>query len=690
LPPDRPAAGSRLAPLDGIRALAVTVVLGYHSGVPGLRVGGFYGQDGFFVLSGFLITSLLLAESDRRGTIELVAFWGRRARRLLPALVAMIVVVAVYVAFIAAPGEYPSFRSDAVATLLYAANWHFIGSGSDYFASSSAPSLLTHTWSLSIEEQFYILWPPALVAVLGVARRRHMNRFRVVGTVAGAGAVASAGWMAYLSVNGASLSRLYYGTDTHCQCLLVGVVLAAVVGAAGSRADSASVMGLRVTSPVRRRLLGAVSMVGMVGLAVTWVAVSERSPYAFEGGFLVVAVLAAAVIVGAVTVPRLPLGAALSFRPLAAVGVVSYGMYLWFLPVFAVVDGSSTGLQGWSLFAVRYATVTAIATVSYFLVERPARSARWLRGSGPGLVSSIRPALIAGVAVLAATGVVMAAGAGAAPVQQVSPTIASGTSGPAGASATTGRRGILVVGDSTGFTLGLALSDGGVEEDYDVGIDNGAQLGCGLAVSAAIREHGVNTRTAPACNPATPADRLWPALLASDVGRLHPDYVLVAAGRWELFDRQATGGGPWQDILQPADAAYVEGQLRLAISVAASAGAHVGVATAPCFSSGEQDDGMPWPEDSPARVAAYNRLVEDAVAADRSRASVVTLDADVCPDGHFHTSIGGVVVRAPDGVHYPFFSIRAPGSDDPDSLTETEQFGQWIAARVIPQLTAAT
>ncbi|HEX7744191.1 MAG TPA: acyltransferase, partial [Micromonosporaceae bacterium] len=157
--------------LDGVRALAVGAVLLFHGGVAWLP-GGFLGVDAFFVLSGFLITSLLLGERDRTGRIDLVAFWARRARRLLPALLVLLLVV-VLVSRVLLPGEeLPALRWDALAALGYVANWRMADRGGDYFAQTAAPSPLQHTWSLGIEEQFYLLWPLLFVALLAVSVRR--------------------------------------------------------------------------------------------------------------------------------------------------------------------------------------------------------------------------------------------------------------------------------------------------------------------------------------------------------------------------------------------------------------------------------------------------------------------------------------------------------------------------------------
>jgi len=212
--------------LDGIRAVAVLGVMLYHGGAP-MATGWFLGVNMFFVLSGFLITSLLLGEWARRLSIRLGQFWARRARRLLPALLLMLVGVAAYARFFATPGEFADLRLDSLSTLFYVANWHFIVSGSNYFAAAAQPSPLSHMWSLAIEEQFYIVWPPVVLVLLHLGRRLRPSR-RLLPVLAAAvlGALASAADMRWSFLHGASVTRLYEGTDTRCQDILVGASLA--------------------------------------------------------------------------------------------------------------------------------------------------------------------------------------------------------------------------------------------------------------------------------------------------------------------------------------------------------------------------------------------------------------------------------------------------------------------------------
>ena len=314
--------------------------MGYHGGVF-LTSGGFYSLDMFFALSGFLITSLLISEWHRTQIIRLGRFWARRARRLLPALLVMLLGVAVFAAFVVPAGTYPTLRGDAFSALFYYANWHFIAIGSNYFDQTALTSPLTHTWSLAVEEQFYLVWP---LVVLGVFKFWKSTRALLVVCVVGA--LASAIEMAVLYSPG-DVNRLYYGTDTRAQSLLVGAALAVGLSLwADHRRRPGGSGGDRAAPPLtgRRSRLGRADRTGAGGRA-------HRRPGRRRGQ-------RPAVDDGELQRPdrlprRLPaggpghLGRALQRRVLTAlrsgsrpvlrslryVGRISYGMYLWHFPL---------------------------------------------------------------------------------------------------------------------------------------------------------------------------------------------------------------------------------------------------------------------------------------------------------------------------------------------------------------------
>ena len=250
----RPVNFSYVPALDGLRALAVLGVMLYHGGAP-VAGGGFLGVDVFFVLSGFLITSLLLGEWARTVTVKLGQFWARRARRLLPALLVMLVGVAIIVKIFSGPGQFAGLRLDSLSTLFYVANWHFIVAGGSYFDATAQPSLLQHMWTLSIEEQFYIVWPPVVLVLLHLGRKlRPSRRLWPVFAVAVSGAIASAVDMRLSFQGGASVMRLYEGTDTRSQDILIGAALAIGMAMWAQRAPPSP--RPRVTPTIRPRWCG--------------------------------------------------------------------------------------------------------------------------------------------------------------------------------------------------------------------------------------------------------------------------------------------------------------------------------------------------------------------------------------------------------------------------------------------------
>jgi peptidoglycan/LPS O-acetylase OafA/YrhL len=613
--------------LDGIRGVAIIVIMGYHGGVF-LTSGGFYSLDTFFALSGFLITSLLISEHQRTGAIRLSRFWIRRARRLLPGLLLMLVGVACFAAFLVPAGTYPTLRGDGLASLFYVANWHFIASGANYFNQTALTSPLTHMWSLAVEEQFYLVWPLIVLGVFSLSRSR-----RLLLTVCVVGALASALEMALLySVT--DVNRVYYGTDTRAQSLLVGAALAVGLSLWADRRASSSDDGPNwaLQTPSARRLALLIGLAGVAGSVTLWTTVSYNDAFAFRGGFLLAALATSAVLFSVVTVRRSVLTSALAWAPLRYVGRISYGMYLWHFPLFTYLDGARVDLTGWPLFLVRAAATVAIATASYYLVELPIRrgyffSSRSLQVLTPVGVSVTALALVLGT---------IGPSVGATPA----PLHAAKLSGPPVK--------VLVLGDSTALTLDIGLNEHA--SDYGVDSFNGGILGCGVTSGAEYQLKGVDAPMAAECT-GSPPDLQWYKLWAYRIAVFHPNVVMILVGRWETVNR--TYLGHWTNILDPLYAAYVKSQLIRAVQIAGAAGARVALLTAPCYDSGEQPDGAPWPEDAPDRVAIFNHLVRE-VAAEAPGTSLLNFNALACPGGHFEEYLDGQQVRASDGVHFTF------------------------------------
>src|SRR5215213_3702052 len=366
--------------LDGLRALAVIAVLLYHADLAWIP-GGFLGVEVFFVISGYLITALLLAEWRQRGRIDLKGFWMRRARRLLSALYVLLVVsLAFSVVFL--PGEVARLRGDVLAAFGYVTNWYLIFGHVSYFEAVGRPSLLQHLWSLAVQQQFYLIWPPVLALALAVGASRLRQRRAL--TVALAGAAASAVAMAVLYAPGVDPSRIYYGTDTRATGLLCGAALA-FLWLPGEKYRPSEARHYRLElggrGRFRRRwgwtaplLLDIVGFAALGALVWFFLHLGEFRPLLYEGGFALVALATVATIM-AVVHPYSLIGAhILGSAPLRWIGVRSYGIYLWHWPVFMVTRPDlDVPIEGLPLLALRLGTTVLLADLSYRYVETPIR-----------------------------------------------------------------------------------------------------------------------------------------------------------------------------------------------------------------------------------------------------------------------------------------------------------------------------
>jgi peptidoglycan/LPS O-acetylase OafA/YrhL len=669
--PDAPRKGATLAylpALDGIRGVAMLGILGVHAGVY-LTAGGFFLLDSFFALSGFLITSLLIVEWHRKGTIKLGAFWARRARRLLPALLVMLIGVAIIYGVFVPAGTYPTLRGDALSALFYIANWHAIAAGSNYFHMTGLTSPLIHTWSLAVEEQFYLVWPLVFLGVLKLTRS-----LWALLVVAVTGALASAMEMALL-YNPTNINRLYFGTDTHAQSILVGATLAIGLRLWAERRRKGDEQDWQARTPRARLALTAIGALGLVVSGVLCATVHSDDAFAYRGGFLIAALAACAVLLSVSCAQFSPVARLLSFRPFTFLGRISYGTYLWHFPLFTFINEERTGLSGWPLFVVRVIPTIGVATLSFFLVERPIRQGTFFTRFRVQVFTL--PAV--GVVVLAIVLATMpaadtfasgAAATGAVPATTVTSAV------PPTYGATPTR--VLLVGDSQALTLGIGL-EGALSahpKRYDdLHLLNEGILGCGVADGTTGEQSGGTFAVGAPCTPHPqsadcppggvfgPAQNVpcqgWTTAWADWVRQLRPNVVVLLAGGGEILDRLYRGH--MTNILNPAFAAYVESQLQKAVRIATAGGALMVFMTKPCQSTGEQPDGAPWPQDSSARRDAYNALLRQVAATHPDHVYVQNLNSYVCPRGHYTEDLDGVPVRESDGSH---FNMQPGGGGD--------------------------
>jgi peptidoglycan/LPS O-acetylase OafA/YrhL len=356
-------ATERIRAVDGLRAFAVSGVIAFHFGL-GLP-GGFLGVDFFFVISGYVITRLLLIEWRRAGTIAWTRFWARRAKRLLPAVVVVLIAVQLWLRLGAPPELRGTTNAQTVAALTYVSNWYAIVANVGYWGAQIDATPLTHLWSLAVEEQFYLAWPLLLVAILGLTRSR-----RAVAVAAGLGAVASYGTGAVL-FHTDGVDRAYLGTDVRAGALLLGVLCALALTRTEPAADGSWDRSLR-----RRRPEAAhtIFVLAAATLATLWATAAIKSPWLYEGGLGVAGVSAALVIAYVVALPGSVATRLLAARPVVAVGRLSYSLYLWHWPVHVYAIHRWAGLP--YLVAVEIAATFALAYLSFVLVERPARRVR--------------------------------------------------------------------------------------------------------------------------------------------------------------------------------------------------------------------------------------------------------------------------------------------------------------------------
>ncbi|MDX6601922.1 MAG: hypothetical protein QOF13_1124 [Solirubrobacterales bacterium] len=348
--------------LDGMRAIAVLGVVLYHLKF-GWAEGGLLGVGVFFTLSGYLITDILLNQVNSGG-IKLKSFWLARARRLLPGLFLMLIVVMAWVTVIG-PHQPSDFRMAELSAVGYFNNWWLIFHDVSYFARFAPPSPLNHLWSLSVEEQFYIVWPFLLMVALHFvpeARRKAGPRPRLA-AVALVGALLSGILMAVLYTPSLDPSRVYYGTDTRALELLVGAALAMVWP---SRRLTAKV------TPQARRTIDAAGLAGLVVIGLMFWRSSEFSPFIYRGGFALLAI-GTALSVAAFAHPASRLGPIVGCRPMRWIGERSYGIYLWTLPI--IVLTSPQGVHGPNLLRaiLQVAAIVAVAELSWRYVENPIR-----------------------------------------------------------------------------------------------------------------------------------------------------------------------------------------------------------------------------------------------------------------------------------------------------------------------------
>jgi peptidoglycan/LPS O-acetylase OafA/YrhL len=668
--------------LDGIRALSVAIVIAYHAGLGWMR-GGFFGVEVFFVVSGFLITTLLLDERAARGSVSLRGFWARRARRLFPALFVVLLAVSLWAVLVQT--EFAAdLRRTLLPSVLYVSNWAEIFGDVPYFAPATPP--LRHLWSLAVEEQWYLLWPIGFVLLLRVAPRRAGARAAVLGALA----VAAMAWSAWLvrtgadpllRVGGRDVDRFnftYLNTMGRASGLLLGAAAAMVWRPWESR----------VCARREHRRIGLLDLAGLAAVvAIVAIAATRSATILTDAALyrvwmpLVTALSLVAVMVA--VHPRAGLARRLfGWGPLVAVGRRSYGLYLWHWPVFAFagVAGRPERLAPALLLTI------GLSELCFRLVEQPVRAGSlarwWAQLAARGRAASIGWGLAVGLTLtLVVAGVAMqlrqagdvdpavgdqkvtfdveaALAAAGSPVessmaapQASSPTPSMGASAvappapetttPVVVEPTAPRlpRRMVVLGDSQAHSLAINLPDG-VEQVFAV--SDGSIDGCSVQSTGRI----VTSR--PDFSKLFQRCAGWEQRWADAARAADAELALVVIGAWDVFDHEVDGKRiPFAS--PEADARFMSG-VQQAIDVLGAEGVHVALLEVPCMRPIDVEGaGVPaLPERGEDwRVAHLNELLRKVAAGDPAAATFVPGPTQWCHD----PSVGASTAYRWDGVH---------------------------------------
>ena len=579
--------------LDGLRALAVVAVMLYHDGatrphdqwVPG----GFLGVDVFFVLSGFLITGILLTNRDRTGRTATKDFWIRRARRLLPALLLMLLLCAAWGWFAAPTWELASLRDQSFATLLYVQNWYRM-----FGHPGHAP--LSQTWSLSIEEQWYFVWPFLLAGLLALTGAR---RGRLLAAMAVLCATSAALMAWYFSQFG--WDRAYGSTTARAGELLLGGILAVALRDGGAIRDRRARVALEI---------GALVAVGV--LVIEFATVDAITAFPYRGGCYLAAIATAVIIVALVQPRDLVVGRVLGWRPIAAIGLVSYGLYLFHYPLFRWMSEDAIHLAPLPLLGLRLAVLGVLAVASYRLVERPVRDGR-LAG---------REGVLAIVAIAVTVGAILLVTRGA--TSEPGWLFARGQIAAAADTLPPGTTRVLVAGELDAYDLSARTQRLVNRNVAGAASASVATIGCTLVARRTVVDGRVSDRVD--CDD-------WRDTFRAGATALRPDVAILMAGQAELLDQRVDGRT--LRVGTPAYERALRARLDEARRILTPNGTRLLLTTVPCVATASDDT-------SPAAAAlrdparhAWVAAVWRRYAADHPRdVTLVDIDPFLCPNGN--------------------------------------------------------
>jgi peptidoglycan/LPS O-acetylase OafA/YrhL len=612
--------------LDGVRGLAMAVIFCFHAGSP-LFPGATLSLSVFFTLSGYLITRLLLDEGVRSSAIVLPKFWARRLRRLLPAALAGIGLVLVLSLLASLSLDPTRLRTDVFGALGYVANWRFLLAGSSYGELFSSPSPLLHYWSLAVEEQFYLLLPLTVWAVLRFARsaRDFRLRLRTV-LLVGIGLSLLATWIAAAAGN---YDFVYYSLPSRAGELLVGGVFATFTYVA------------RVGEGRAPRWVTAVGFAALIGIGVLCTIPTPTDGWIGKGGLTAFAVVSATMI--AAGTPDGPLASLLAFWPFRMLGIISYGLYLYHWPIILWLSPDRTGMHGTPLVLLQAAATIGLAMVSYRFLERPIRTGAVLHGGRAQL------APVVGIMAMALCGFLVtstlstpshldfAAAAEEVNVGQAkAPKVAPVQVAPGETAPTT----VAFFGDSTGLVTAKGFKQWAASATDVQMVPGAAWYGCGIVREGTARFNGKQFDPGACGNL---VDQWGQAL---DI--VHPEVGVIQVGPIDVDDHLLPGDAQWRAPGDPVFDTLLKERMLEAVDVFLSRGVTPVWLTSPFIQPSRStqppnDD----PSGNPVRMVRFNQLLRQ-VQRERPSLRVIDLAAwlRLRPGGEFDP------VMRPDGVHF--------------------------------------
>jgi peptidoglycan/LPS O-acetylase OafA/YrhL len=642
-----------VAGFDGMRGAGLLVMLAYHHGAVSAK-GGIFTVSMFLTLSGFLIATLALAEWAKADRVSLPRFWERRVRRLLPAALLTITMV-VALQYFFHVGSGPRFRGDALSAIYYGANWRMAYSGADYGALFQLESPVQHFWSLAIEEQFYLAFPLLFVGMLALVRRR----WGLVGLTFGAGAAASY-VLAWVSAsNNGNSTITYYATYTRVSEIMTGVALAFLLATAPAQRFLAGRLG--------SRLVAVGGIVGVVGWAYVWHSIGINDDRVFHGATIVNAGFTALVILACTNTWRGPVAVVFSLGPVAALGRLSYGVYLLHWPLFLLLDWDRLGhgISFWQMYLIRSGITITLAVLMSRFVESPFR---YRMKMPPRLLAALSVGAMVTVAALVLVVPVHEAEtvdlAEVADLTATSPFVPNAIT-PSGEAAGAPR--ILFVGDSVAWSAAIGFDRWNKDhEQQQVSLDAYVAVACTLSEASTMRSLGMLEEPNPACRGFR--DDLPGVLAEHDY-----DAIVVMMGQKDLGEKRVDG--KWRHLGDPVFDEWLRPQVASLADILAADGAPVFWSTAAdvrLWRANVPDSSWDdYPDNDPARARRLNEIVTETLA---GRAGFRLLDVrgwlEALPGGQFDPG------NRADGVHL--------------TVSASDELARWAMPQILPATATTT